>query len=228
MSLNPPFFATTLDPRIPTELELLYQRTRVNVTDDDKMTGIQLLIDALCELIDTCFGQIFDEMGRIHPSKELTEAHAVIEDIKGKARHYIAWVGTFIANKRLPPVIAHYYSMTHPMDLGHGPQLYMAFNVDPAFAAELKQALAKMMDGTLHDIHEVVDLLVRVMDVTLEPLLLKPINLMGFNFVINKTLDGVIGVVRILNRRMLRKLAPSIPRDLYPTVAKHLSQFLFA
>ncbi len=228
MSLNPPFLAATLDPRIPAELALLYERTRISVSDEDKMLGIHLLIDALCELMDTCFVQIFEEMAQTHPSKELIDAHAVIEDIKGKAHHYIGWVAGFLANSRLPPVIAHYHSMNHLMDLGDGAKVYMAFNIEPEFAAELKPALAKLADGSLTDIHEVVDLLIRVMDVTLEPLLLTPKNLMKFNFVINKTLDGVIGVVRILNRRMLRKLAPSMPRELYPTVARHLDAFLYA
>ncbi|GAC1370708.1 MAG: hypothetical protein NVS3B3_00670 [Aquirhabdus sp.] len=146
--------------------------------------------------------------------------------MKSKARHYIRWVGAHLSNSRLPPVIAHYHSMVHSVDLGQGLQSYVAFSISPEFALELKEALANLANGSITDINEVVDLLVKVFNETIEPLLIKPKNLMKFNFVVNKTLDGVIGIAKMLNKHMLHKLAPSIPTNQYPVVARHLSQFL--
>ncbi|WP_410209616.1 hypothetical protein [Aquirhabdus sp.] len=228
MSINAPFLASTVQDRITTELEGLYQRTRSRVSDADKKLGLELLIEANCDLLDTCFGSIFEELSRLQPSKDLLDANAVIEDIKSKARHYIRWIGPFISNDRLPPVIAHYYTLMHQMDLGSGSKPYMAFNITTDFAAVLKQALAKLADGRVTDVQEIVDLLVEVFDETLQPLLIRPKELMKFNFVVNKTLDGVISIVKMLNKHMLRKLAPSIPMNLYPVVARHLEEFLIA
>jgi hypothetical protein len=104
----------------------------------------------------------------------------------------------------------------------------MTCPITPAFAAEVTRVLDKMENGTLDDNDELINLLVKVMDVTLEPLLLTPIHLLKFNFIINKTLDGVIAVVRMLNRHMLRKLVPSMPRDTHPLVARHLRSFMVA
>jgi len=228
MCIHAPYLVSSVQERIPSELEGLYQRTRSRVSDTDKMLGIDLLIETTCDLIDTCFGSIFQELAELKPSKELVEANAVIEDIKGKTRHYLRWVGPFLANDRLPPVIGHYYGLMHQIDLGQGTKPYMAFNITNDFAVVLKHALQRLANGSIKDIHEVVDLLVKVFDVTLEPLLIRPKELLHFNFFVNKTLDGVISVVRMLNKHMLRKLAPSIPSDLYPVVARHLEMFLIA
>ncbi len=228
MSIKPPFFCALLADHIPVDLEGIYQRTTTTVSDADKALGVQLLIEATCDLIDQCFGTMFDQLATIHPSKELNDARHVIEDIKGKAKHYMGWVGGHLSNTRLPPVIAHFHALNHYIDRGDGVKPYMTCPITPAFAAEVTRIVDKMENGQLEDINEVVDLLIKVMDVTLEPLVLIPIRLLKFNFLINKTLDGVIAVVRMLNRHMLRKLAPAIPRDVYPLIARHLRSFLEA
>jgi hypothetical protein len=49
---------------------------------------------------------------------------------------------------------------------------------------------------------------------------------MKFNFVVDKTLNGVIALVEMLLKRMLHKLSPKIPREIYPQIAAHLQTFL--
>lgn len=227
MSISKPFLACTVQENIPRELEALTQRTRTTISDADKMLGIDLLIEVTCDLMDNCFGDIFAELSLLNPSKELDDASAVIERLQTKARHYIHWLGAYLSNSRLPPVIAHYNLLLHSVDLGQGVKSYMAFSISPEFALELKEALVNLENGVIKDMDEMVDLLARVFNETMVPLLIKPKDLMKFNFVVNKTLDGVIGIAKMLNKHMLHKLAPSIPTNQYSVIARHLSQFLY-
>lgn len=71
-----------------------------------------------------------------------------------------------------------------------------------------------------------IELIIMVIDETMEPLSIEPKNLMKFNFVVNKTLDGIISLVKVLFKRMLRKLAPKLPPVMFPQIAAHLESFL--
>ncbi len=225
-SISPPYFASPLQHRIPVELEALYHRTRHHVTDDDKRRGLELLIDANCDMIDMGFLALLDELNRNNPGLNFNDAKTMVEDVKTKARHYIRWVSGFIANDRLPPVIAHYYSLMHRIDLGDGTRPYMAFNISSEFAKDLRRVLSTLEDGSTEDLDEMIELLVQVFEETMRPLLISPKNLMKFNYVVDKTLNGVIALVMSLYKRMLRKTIPKLPRELYPQVAEHLGAFL--
>ena len=226
MSIAPPFFASALQARIPLELEVLYQSSRTEVSDADKLLGIELLIEAYCDLIDTCFVGLINEIQRHHDSKDLNEAHRILDEIKDKARHYLRWIAAFIAKDRLPPVIKHFYQLMHQLDINGSKQPFMAFNLTPSLAAEIKQVVAALEDGSAADFNDAIEMLIRVIDEALIPLVIEPKNLMKFNFIVNKTLDGVIALVRALFKRMLRKLAPKLPQQLYPQIASHLKTFL--
>jgi hypothetical protein len=226
VSIKPPYIASPLQARIPIELESLYQRSRIRMTDADKQLGADLLTETYCDLIDACFTHLLDEINKTHASKVLIEAHGVAEDIKQKARHYVGWVVGFLANERLPPVIAHFHGLVHHLDLGDGVKPYMAFNISPRLAQDAKRVLATLHDGSATSIAEGIELLIEAVEEAIVPLATYPKNLMKFNFIINKTLDGVIALIRTLFKRMLRKLAPHLPRELFPTVAAHLETFL--
>ncbi len=225
MSISPPFFASALQARIPVELEVLYQSSRTHVSDADKLLGIELLIEAYCDLVDTCFVGLINEIQRTHESKDLTEAHRILDEIKDKARHYLRWIATFIAKDRLPPVIEHFYRLMHTLDIG-GTKPFMAFNLSPTTAVEIKRVVTTLEAGTATDFNDAIEMLILVIEEVMVPLVIEPKELMKFNFVVNKTLDGVIALVRVLFKRMLRKLAPKLPQTLYPQIAAHLKTFL--
>lgn len=225
MSINPPAFACTLQERIPIELEVLYQATRTHVSDQDKLIGVELLAEAYCDLLDICFVQIIEDLNRTHPSPELLEARRVLDDIQEKIRHYVRWTAGFIANDRIPPVIAHFYAMTYQQGLGRD-QPFMGFNLSPALGAEIVRVVSALKDGSAQDFADGIELIIQVIDETMGPLAIEPKNLIKFNFVVNKTLDGIIALVKVLFKRMLRKLAPKLPPTMFPQIAAHLESFL--
>jgi hypothetical protein len=223
MSIRAPMFACTLQARIPVELEALYQSSRLQISDADKLAGIELLADAYFDLIDTCFVRILDKIGQDGHSKELSEAHQTIAEVKEKALHYLRWISSYIANKRLPPVIAHFYDMVQQDDQG---QPYLAFQLSDSLAADVKRVVALLAQGHAENFDEGAKLITKVIEESMSPLAMTPKNLMKFNFVVDKTLSGVIALVEMLLKRMLNKLSPKIPRQIYPEIAAHLQSFL--
>lgn len=224
MSISPPMFACTLQARIPVELEVLYQTSRTHVSDDDKYLGIELLTETYLDLIDICFVRILESIAiSSGHSKELSEANRTIEEMRDKARHYLRWIASYIANDRLPPVIEHFYKMLQQDDEG---QPYMAFKLSDGLAAEIQRMVAIFADGRAENFDEGSELVIRVIEEAMVPLAIEPKNLMKFNFFVDKTLGGVISLVEILIKRMLNKLSPKIPREVYPQIAAHLQTFL--
>lgn len=227
MTLNVPFLASPLQAFIPDELAGLTARSKVKLVDADKKLGVHLLAETYCDLIDVVFTRLLDDIAKTHQSVMLTEAHAAANEIKEKTRHYLGWVVGFISNDRLIPVIAHFNQLVHKSLEVHGERrAYVAFPISPTLAAEARRVLNTLHDGSAKDVEEGIELLIHFIEEVLEPAVLIPKRLMKFNFVVDKTLTGVISLIMTLFKRMLRKLAPHIPRPLYPQVASHLERFL--
>ncbi|MGH8491598.1 MAG: hypothetical protein ACRERR_00605 [Moraxellaceae bacterium] len=227
MTLQAPFVAAPLRPHIPVELAALTARARNGrLTEADKKTGALLLADTLCDLLDFCFTDLMKELQREHPSRSIEMGLATSENIKEKIHHYLGWIVTFLSSERLVPVIEHYNSLVHEMTLHGQPQTVVAFPISAALAAEASRVLGELRSGEAKNADEGMTLLIHAIEILLEPAILIPKDLMKFNFLVNKTLDGVISVVMALFKRELRKLGPQLPRTHYPQVAQHLERFL--
>lgn len=226
MTMTPPFIACPLRPHIPVQLAALTERSRTRLSDADKKAGTQLLADAYCDLLDHCLIDLLREIHQTHPSHMMDEALRMSEDVKEKIHHYLGWVVGFLSNEKLVPVIAHFNGLVHEMELHGQHQSYTVFAISPGLAANATRVLASLHNGTVTDLDEGMELLIQTIEEALEPLLLQPKQLMKFNFVVDKTLNGVISVVVALLKRTLRKLGPHLPRELYVQVATHLERFL--
>lgn len=226
MPVQGPFIATPLQDHIPGELDSLVQRTHGKITDRDKKLGIGLLVDAYCDVVDHTLIGLLDEIGRSHDSSQLKHARHVANDVKDKARHYVGWAGGLIASHRLPPVIHHFNGLVHQIDLGSGERGHAVLSVSSGLAIRADTILGTLRDGTAKDLQEGVQLLTAIVDELMIPLAIEPKNLLDFNFLVSKPLDGAIGLVRSLIHRMLMRFGDQLTPDLYPMVALHLEKFL--
>jgi hypothetical protein len=83
-----------------------------------------------------------------------------------------------------------------------------------------------MKDGTRTDAAEGIELLIEFLEVSVDPVVREPMELMRFNFVVTKTLNGVLHLALGHVRKMLRKLPPVLPPELLPLLARHMETFL--
>ena len=106
------------------------------------------------------------------------------------------------------------------------PRAHLAFTITPGLAREARVSLQALRDGSAPDARAGIEVLIRVIDEALQPLLFVPKQRMKFNFVVDKTLNGVISITTSLGFRSLRRLGEHLPTHLHKPLADHLAQFL--
>lgn len=229
MKSAPPLFISRLDAHIAPALHELRQRNARQFSAQDKKQATRLLTDALHGILDTVFTQLIQDIDRNIDTRgpqsgAIRAAEATINDVKDKIDHYLGWVVKFLSSKRLVPVIAHYDAMVHQLP-GQG-IYYAGFSVPEALGERAQRVLREMKDGTRTDAVEGIELLIEFLDVSVDPVVREPMELMDFNFVVTKTLSGVINLAMGHVKKMLRKLPPILPPELLPLLARHMETFL--
>lgn len=229
MQPNPPLFISRLDPHIAPELHRLRTLDARQFSGTDKAAATRLLTDALHGILDTVFTQLIQDIDRNVESngphaKAIRASEATINDVKDKIDHYLGWVVKFLSSKRLVPAIAHYDSLVH--QLPDGNLHFAGFAIPAALAKRAEVELREMKDGTRTDASEGIELLIEFLDVSVDPVVRVPMELMNFNFVVTRTLNGVLNLGLGMVKKMLRKLAPVLPQELLPVLARHMETFL--
>ena len=225
---TPPYIACRVSDTLPDEIAVLNDHLqRGSKTSQAKLAG-RLITDASCDIIDAFFGTIVKQMLDETGEAGFREAHEVIEDIKGKTRHYLGWITGFFSNERLAPVVAHYQTLIIKMPSAEGSHAHLCFRISEDLARDAKASLATLRDPATTDLRPGIEVLIRVIDEALQPLLFVPKQRMKFNFVVDKTLNGVISVTMALAYRSFRKLGTQLPPAHFERVADHLEQFFFA
>lgn len=226
MAAATPFIAIALEDRMFDEVGQMYAISRNGITDKDKERGIELLLEAYAEVLDTCFTQMLHHLNQEYSSEPLRDLEKLIERVKHEARHHIAWVSKFIANHRVPPVIDHFHSILKQEKLKGKKQTFIQIPVSTDYETKARAILAQLHESDLSQIDEGVELFIEAIEMGVDALVHKPKDLMKFNFLVNKGLDGVIVVILKLMRHQLRKLPPHIAEPAYPMIAAHLESFL--
>lgn len=224
--IQKPFIAAPLQPHVPEALALLVRRSSGKMTERDKKLGIDLLIDTYCGVIDHLLLDLIDEIGRRYDSRQIADARRLTEEVKHKARHYIGWAGGLISAQRLPPVIAHFNGLVHEFEGKQVSGHHVLMPVSIQVAQRSDAILVSLKDGTAKDLAEGIALLSRIVEDLMIPLAIAPKNLLQFNFMVSKPLDGAIALIRSLIIRALAKFGSQIHKDLYPLIGTHLEQFL--
>jgi hypothetical protein len=229
MQPQPPLFVSRLDPHIAPALHELKRHTAATFTPEDKRQATALLADALRGMLDTVFTQLLDDIAAHYhgdPSAlpALKAAQHTIDDVKYKIDHYLGWVVKFLANKRLVPVIQHYDSMVH--QVADTDLYYAGFSIPPELGQRAHRELEEMKNGTRTDAKDGIELLIEFIDVSTDPVIRTPMEVMRFNFVVTKTLNGVLHLALNHVKKMLRKLPPVLPPELLPLLAEHMENFL--
>ncbi|MCR2747641.1 hypothetical protein [Limnobacter parvus] len=224
--MNTPYIAIQITENVYTEMKALHVRAAKPISDEDKALGADLLAQTYVQLLDTCFTHLLDELNKTQADKMLQDASKVIHKVQSEAQHYIGWLVKFIANKRVPPVIHHFHDMVHVLNLNGQTHPYIVIPVTSTYAESASDVMFALANKESEKLNEGVELLIEAIETALVPLVYTPKDLMGFNFVISKTINGVINVLHRLFKHTLRKLPPHIQEESCPPIAKHFEVFL--
>ncbi len=229
MTPEPPLFISPLPSHIPPGLHELKQKSARDFTRDDKHKATALLAEALNNLLDTVFTQLLNKIAQHYgdsgpAARVVSHAQHTVDDIKHKIDHYLGWIVNFLSDKRLVIGIRHYDSLVHQLD--DRAIHFVGFPIPPELANRASHELEQMKSGERTDATEGVELLIEFLELSVDPVVRQPLELMEFNYFVQKTLNGVLHLALNHVRKMLRKLPDVLPAELMPLLAQHMETFL--
>ncbi|MEO6698748.1 MAG: hypothetical protein ABIR53_04075 [Paraperlucidibaca sp.] len=214
-------------PSLPQDVALLHERLNQKTKEPQGELATTLIQNAASELINIFFAELLNELVAADESEpSYREARSMVREINEKLAHYLGWSSSFFNNDRIRPAVAHYHSMIYALPEISGQRAYIAFACSSALAQRIDAQLADLQQSQASSSHEAIETLIEIIDAAMHELLITPKKLMKFNFVVDKTLSGVISLTQTVAFRSLRKLAEHVPAEHQPIIAAHLQRLV--
>lgn len=183
-----------------------------------------------CQVLDQVFGNLIEEK-RNTPldakgQKSLKEAEQIFEQIESALRKYMPWSISFFGNDRLKPVANHILQKFDHSDPDH---IYMYYVLDRQLGEEASHNIQQVLDGNIQTLPATLKNLVTIIDLGISEFIRDPKTLLKFNFVVDKTLNGVINLITSTGYKRLEKVGDeykSGDAEKAQYYAKHFNRFL--
>ncbi len=128
-------------------------------------------------------------------------------------------VSFFFGNDRLVPLV-EYLSKTFQLE---DQRIYMTYPISQQLENQIKASSQMLAQGDQAEISNALKLLTDVIDVGVTHLIREPKKCLKFNFVVDKTLNGVINMTTHLGYKRLEKLGTQLDQDV---ASKYVDYFL--
>ena len=178
-----------------------------------------VLSEMACEVIEQVFMVLLQE--NQHHS-QTGESEKVIQQILEAIRKYMPWSVSFFGNDRLVPVV-EYLSKTIQLE---DEKVYMTYPIEQQLAQQVKSSSQKLAGGDRHETVNALKLLTDVIDVGVTHLIREPKKCLKFNFVVDKTLNGVINMTTHLGYKRLEKLGTQLDQQVAVLYVDYFLKFM--
>ena len=178
-----------------------------------------VLSEMACEVIEQVFMVLLQE--NQHHS-QTGESEKVIQQILEAIRKYMPWSVSFFGNDRLVPVV-EYLSKTIQLE---DEKVYMTYPIEQQLAQQVKSSSQKLAGGDRHETVNALKLLTDVIDVGVTHLIREPKKCLKFNFVVDKTLNGVINMTTHLGYKRLEKLGTQLDQQVAVIYVDYFLRFM--
>ena len=176
----------------------------------------EVLADISCEIVDQVFGQMSRDL------EDDLESEKVLEQIKDAVKKYMPWSVSFFSNERLVPIVNYLSDMTYTED---GKNL-LCYEVDNVIIKETLGCLEQVRAGNNAYIQPAFKAFTHIVDQGVTSLVREPKKMLKFNFVVDKTLNGVITFTTQLGYRRLDKLANEFDAKMTDQYFRHFFAFM--
>lgn len=193
----------------------LVQGSKVNQAD---ALG-KVLSQMACEVVEQVFMVLLKENQQY---SKTGESEKVIQQILDAIRKYMPWSISLFNNERLVPLV-EYLLKTFQQE---GEMTYMTYPVNAQLAQQVQLASQRLIQATTADISNILHLLTEVIDQGVTHLIREPKKCLKFNFMVDKTLNGVIHMTTHLGYKRLEKLATQIDQAGATIYVEHFMQFM--
>ena len=178
-----------------------------------------VLSEMACEVIEQVFMVLLQE--NQHHS-QTGESEKVIQQILEAIRKYMPWSVSFFGNDRLVPVV-EYLSKTIQLE---DEKVYMTYPIEQQLAQQVKSSSQKLAGRDRHETVNALKLLTDVIDVGVTHLIREPKKCLKFNFVVDKTLNGVINMTTHLGYKRLEKLGTQLDQQVAVIYVDYFLKFM--
>ena len=198
-----------LDIKAETYKELAEITQRLNHADKTSLAKDlgRVFTDMSCQVLEQVFGTLVKEKqkdaAQSH-SKSQKEAEQVLAQIEGALTIYMPWAISFFGNDRLKPVANHILNKFHASESGDAKMFY---RLDRQLGAESQAALAQIKAGNFQVLPQLMRDLIKIIDLGISEFIRDPKTLLKFNFVVDKTLNGVINMITSTGYKRIEKIA---------------------
>ena len=178
-----------------------------------------VLSEMACEVIEQVFMVLLQE--NQHHS-QTGESEKVIQQILEAIRKYMPWSVSFFGNDRLLPLV-EYLSKSIQLE---DEKVYMTYPIEQQLAQQVKTSSQKLAGGDRHETVNALKLLTDVIDVGVTHLIREPKKCLKFNFVVDKTLNGVINMTTHLGYKRLEKLGTQLDQQVAVIYVDYFLKFM--
>lgn len=193
------------------ELEGLLETLAGGTREPQKARATKALQRAAHEVLDVL---IMDLARRLQEAagrqnREVQQNLAKLEDhVAGTIR----MVSGVLTNDRLPPLLNYFRTLALDLDDAQGrPQPFLGLRAEPAFAAEARAVIANLRDSDAPwQVERTLRVLDTLTDTLIDRLLVQPKALLDLGFVLRKTADGALALLRTLLHRLMHRYMPHL------------------
>lgn len=171
-----------------------------------------------CDVLQQAFGILAQR-----EQDEGIETERTLAQIYQALHKYMPWALSFFSNSRLQPMAKYMLAQFKEKDNG---QVFLQYSVNTALVEQLLNHLERLYAGEQQARCVVFAHLIEVIDLGVTTLVREPKKLLQFNFVVDKTLNGVIAMTTSLGYKRIEKLAQKFSLSQAQYYAQHLQQFI--
>ena len=177
----------------------------------------QVLADMSCYVVD----QVFGEIAKIRAHSDI-ESENTLQQIKDNLKKYMPWSISFFGNDRLAPLVEYLQNQMYSTNEQH----FLTYRVSQNL---LNQAISHMQHIQANEeayVNPAFHVFTQIVDEGIEQLIYTPKKLLKFNFVVDKTLTGVIRLTTQLGYKRIEKIATQFELTNAQKTLTHFFSFL--
>lgn len=203
-----------IKPETYQEFKIIYDKLQAGTRESQAKPLGENFAQVASEVIDQAFGHFAGKGGSDRDSQK------VFDQVKDALIKYLPWSVSFFGNERLIPLVQHF----HKNVIQHsGQSSYVTYPVNQQLVDGVLDSVEKMKQGQNQYASIGLKGFIKVVDQGVTSLIREPKDLMKFNFVADKTLNGVITLTTQLAYKRFEKLATIYDAK---NVAEYLDHFL--
>ncbi|ENU81023.1 hypothetical protein F975_00882 [Acinetobacter sp. ANC 3789] len=186
----------------------------------------QLLADVAVQIIQQVFVDLLTQqkqrVQRPEGHKIAEESEKVVQHVLDALKKYLPWSVALLSNTRLVDIV-NYFAKCIVLEQD---QVFLRYPVTDTLVDQVLTLVQKIQAGDASQISPAFHALTEIIDQGVTHLIRVPKEMLHFNFVVDKTLNGVIQMTTHMGYKRLQGLGKEVDLHVAPYYIDHFLKFL--